>query len=305
MFLFVVSFFLVPGWVILFELGGSLWIKSAWPLHSWVDPAYPTAVYVTVAAFWAALVLQARDYLGLAEQTGSSSAFGHWSVERSCTVFGLVNFAAWIVYVFLLNLVLAATSLELWSEPLAWEPFAELQIAISVTLAFAIAVPNYGYLVLASAKQVGSSLKRGLTDERDRRLLGKHAGRRDVGVKPLRPETGRSFRAPSSVIPVQSALGSKGTAGRPLPTPGFSPDYWFQNRGAFPGSVTGMPQPMVAASQEECIVCGKGLAAGEKVLQCPHCSARAHERHFLKWLRHNAGCPRCRTPLSPYDLVEN
>jgi len=60
----------------------------------------------------------------------------------------------------------------------------------------------------------------------------------------------------------------------------------------------------VAADQEECIVCGKGLAAGEKVLQCPHCSARAHERNFLKRLRDNSTCPNCRVPLSPYDLVE-
>lgn len=289
MFLFVVSFFLVPGWAILFQVCGSLWIRSVWPLHSWVDPAGPLPAYVTVAAFWVALVLQARYYLGLAEEAGSFSAFGHWSVRRSCTVFGLVNSAAWGAYAFLLNLVLAATSVEPSSEPLALETFAEFQIVITATLAFAIAVPNYGHLpVTWMMRQIGS-MSSWWRAWRDHRFLGKELGAPGVGAQPRRRRTKRTPIGPSE----------------PVDFPSDTAGFWLASAAGLGEELKALSKPRVVVEQDKCSVCGRSVSVGERVLRCPRCSARAHERHFLKWLRDNAGCPRCRTPLSPYDLVED
>jgi endogenous inhibitor of DNA gyrase (YacG/DUF329 family) len=300
--LYPVSNFAVTGWVFLFQIWGLLWIQSLWPLHSWVEPLGMLPAYVSVAAFWVALVLQTRRFLGLAEGTEIPTERRHWSVRLSCTVFGFTSFVAWRAHTFMFNLVLAATSVDSFSTPLLLALFAGQQLVITAVVGLAIAVPNYGHLPVTWIRRLTGTVSSWWTELHDHRLLGKRSEAHGVGAKPRRRETGRSFRAPSSISPVYSTQGDPGYTIH-SPTSLLFP-LWMPSGGQFPGSVPQTSEPMVTVDQGECSICGKNLAAEAQVLRCPYCSARAHQRHFLKWLRENVHCPRCRKPLTPYDLVE-
>jgi hypothetical protein len=304
LFLYPASYVLLTGWLILFEVWGLAWMRSLNPTYSWVEPLAMLPAYISVAAFWLALVLETRNHLGLAEESGTSPRSKHWSVPLSCAVFGTASLAAWRVNTIIFNLELAAAFIAPSSASVLPALFGEQVIVVITVLGLVIAVPNYGRLALSAVKRLAHSLNARWRAWRDYRSLGKEAAARKVVKKSGRPETGRSFTVPSDLLPAYNTQGVSTLYPAPLSTTPFSSDYWFPSKGPLPGSVRGMPQPMVTDSRGECSICGKGLGAEEKVLRCPRCGASAHERHFLKWLRDHAHCPRCHKPLTPYDLVE-